>query len=99
MTIPNAASVQSVPDDVLKELQRLDGQYMQVEVYPQAGIVALRLRRKLSITTEITVLPFSLVDALFKSRLEVLIGLENGQGGTVVPATGPTPAPDSGHLQ
>lgn len=95
MTSPRAADQpETLPDDVVKEVQRLGGVHMQVEVYPAHELVVLRFRRKLDIRTSVVVLPFQMIDAVFSSRLQVLMA--KNQGGTVVPATGPTPAPDSG---
>lgn len=84
---------ETLPDDAVKELQRLSDVNMQVEVYPTHELAVLRFRRKLDIRTNIVVLPFALIDALFSGRLQVQIAK---QGGTVVPANGSSPAPDSG---
>lgn len=94
MTSPRAVATETLPEDVLKEMQRLGDVNMQVEVYPANELVVLRFRRKLDIRTSIVVLPFQLIDAVFSSRLQIQIA--KNQGGTVVPANGPSPAPDSG---
>lgn len=100
MTNPNGQiPAEVLPDDVQQALLDFGGLYMQVEIYPSHEFVVLRFRRKLAINTDIVILPFSLIDALYKSRLDVLIAKESAKGGVVVPATSTTPAPNSGHLQ
>lgn len=89
--------VEKLPDDVQRELENVDT-HIQVEMYPGHGIIVFRSRKRLSIRTDVLVVPFSFVDQVFLSRLQILV---SANGGTVIPANGPTPALDSGtvHVQ